>query len=60
MSLSLNIGASGMLAQQMNVNAISNNIANKNTTGFKRQRIDYADLMYQNIQLQAHVTEESG
>lgn len=60
MSLSLNIGASGMLAQQMNVNAISNNIANMNTTGFKRQRIEFADLMYQNIQRPGHISAESG
>ena len=46
---SLDIGATGMLAQQMNVDTISNNIANMTTTGFKRQRVEFADLMYQNI-----------
>lgn len=46
---SLDIGATGMLAQQMNVDTISNNIANMSTTGFKRQRMEFADLMYQNI-----------
>ena len=46
---SLDIGATGMLAQQMNVDVISNNIANMTTTGFKRQRIEFQDLMYQNI-----------
>ncbi len=46
---SLDIGASGMLAQQMNVDVISNNIANMTTTGFKRQRVDFKDLIYQNI-----------
>ena len=46
---SLDIGASGMLAQQMNVDTISNNIANMTTTGFKRQRIEFADLMYQHL-----------
>ncbi len=46
---SLDIGATGMLAQQMNVDVISNNIANMTTTGFKRQRIDFKDLIYQNI-----------
>lgn len=46
---SLDIGASGMLAQQMNVDVISNNIANMTTTGFKRQRVDFKDLVYQNI-----------
>lgn len=46
---SLDIGATGMLAQQMNVDVISNNIANMTTTGFKRQRVDFKDLVYQNI-----------
>ncbi len=45
---SLDTGATGMMAQQMNVDVISNNIANMTTTGFKRQRIEFADLMYQN------------
>ena len=46
---SLDIGATGMLAQQMNVDVISNNIANMTTTGFKRQRVDFKDLVYQSI-----------
>ncbi len=46
---SLDIGATGMLAQQMNVDVISNNIANMTTTGFKRQRIEFQDLIYQNV-----------
>jgi flagellar basal-body rod protein FlgG len=44
---SLNIAATGMLAQQNNVEVISNNIANINTTGFKRQRAEFQDLLYQ-------------
>jgi len=36
-----------MLAQQLNVEVISNNIANLNTTGFKRQRAEFQDLLYQ-------------
>lgn len=47
---SLDIGATGMLAQQMNVDVISNNIANMTTSGYKRQRVDFKDLIYQNIQ----------
>lgn len=43
----LSIAASGMLAQQTNVEVISNNIANLNTTGFKRNRAEFADLLYQ-------------
>jgi flagellar basal-body rod protein FlgG len=46
---SLDIGATGMLAQQMNVDSISNNIANMTTTGFKRQRLEFQDLIYQHI-----------
>ena len=43
----MNIAASGMLAQQTNVEVIANNIANQNTTGFKRQRAEFQDLLYQ-------------
>ena len=43
----LNIAASGMMAQQMNVEVISNNIANINTVGYKRSRAEFQDLMYQ-------------
>lgn len=46
--LSLDIGATGMLAQQMHVNVISNNIANMSTAGYKRQRPEFQDLIYQN------------
>ena len=46
---SLSIAATGMLAQQLNVEVISNNIANLNTTGFKRQRAEFQDLLYQNL-----------
>jgi flagellar basal-body rod protein FlgG len=46
--LSLDIAATGMQAQQMNVDVISNNIANMTTTGFKRQRAQFQDLIYQN------------
>lgn len=50
MMRSLDIGATGMLAQQMNVDVISNNIANMTTSGFKRQRLEFQDLIYQNLQ----------
>lgn len=46
---SLSIASTGMLAQQMNVEVISNNIANLNTTAFKRQRAEFQDLLYQNL-----------
>lgn len=48
MSITLDIGATGMLAQQLNVDVISNNIANMTTTGYKRQRAEFQDLLYQN------------
>ena len=44
---SLNIASTGMAAQQFNVEVISNNIANMNTTGYKRQRAEFQDLLYQ-------------
>lgn len=45
---SLGIASTGMSAQQFNVEVISNNISNMNTTGFKRQRAEFQDLLYQN------------
>ena len=46
---SLSIAATGMLAQQTNVDVISNNIANMNTAAFKRQRAEFQDLLYQQV-----------
>ncbi len=46
---SLSIAATGMLAQQTNVDVIANNIANMTTTGFKRRRPEFQDLLYQNL-----------
>ena len=43
----LAIAATGMNAQQLNVEVIANNIANINTTGFKRARAEFTDLLYQ-------------
>jgi flagellar basal-body rod protein FlgG len=43
----LSIAASGMAAQQTNVEVIANNIANSNTTGFKKSRAEFSDLLYQ-------------
>lgn len=45
----LRTAASGMYAQQMNIEVISNNIANINTTGFKKNKADFQDLMYQEV-----------
>src|SRR5665213_219478 len=41
--------ASGMNAQQMNVDNIANNLANSNTAGFKARRAQFQELMYQNV-----------
>ena len=43
----LSIAATGMTAQQLNVEVIANNVANINTTGFKRSRAEFVDLLYQ-------------
>ena len=48
----LAIAATGMNAQQLNVEVIANNIANINTTGFKRARAEFTDLLYQAERLQ--------
>jgi flagellar basal-body rod protein FlgG len=47
MNLALYAAATGMESQQTNLNTISNNIANVNTTGFKRSKIEFQDLFYQ-------------
>jgi flagellar basal-body rod protein FlgG len=60
MMRALAIGATGMLAQQMNVDTISNNIANMTTTGFKRQRAEFADLMYQHQVRPGSATSDTG
>lgn len=46
----LSTAATGMQAQQLNVEVISNNIANMNTTAFKRRRAEFQDLLYQTVQ----------
>jgi len=46
---SLFIAATGMEAQKLNVDVISNNLANVNTVGFKKSRADFQDLIYQTV-----------
>lgn len=48
---SLWTAATGMNGQQSNIDAISNNLSNVNTTGFKQQRVEFEDLVYQNVKL---------
>ncbi len=57
---SLDIGATGMMAQQLNVDVISNNIANMTTTGYKKQRAAFQDLMYQNINRPGSTSSDVG
>jgi flagellar basal-body rod protein FlgG len=57
---SLNIGATGMLAQTTNVEVISNNIANMNTTGYKRQRAEFQDLLYQDLRRVGTASSDAG
>lgn len=56
----LKIGATGMLAQQSNVDVLSNNIANINTTAFKRQRTSFKDLLYMNERRPGAETSSTG
>ena len=52
--------ATGMMAQELNVEVISNNIANMRTTGFKKQRAEFQDLMYQNLRRVGTTTSDQG
>ncbi|HYN39606.1 MAG TPA: flagellar basal body protein, partial [Rhodospirillales bacterium] len=56
----LNIAATGMLAQQRNVEVVSNNLANMNTTGFLRRRTEFQDLLYQNLRRAGSTSSENG
>ncbi len=56
----LRSAASGMYAQQLNIEVISNNIANINTTGFKKNKAEFQDLMYQDVQINPLTTETPG
>lgn len=57
---SLSIGATGMLAQQTNVEVSSNNIANMTTSGYKQQRAEFQDLLYQNIRRPGAQSSDAG
>src|ERR1700760_627132 len=56
----LSTAATGMQAQQLNVETIANNIANMNTTGFKRQRAEFTDLLYQNVERMGVTSSDAG
>lgn len=57
---SLDIGATGMMAQQLNVDVISNNIANMTTTGYKKQRAAFQDLIYQTLTRPGSTSSDAG
>jgi len=54
----LQTAATGMMAQELNVQVISNNIANVRTTGYKRQRVHFQDLLYENFRRAGSATSE--
>jgi flagellar basal-body rod protein FlgG len=56
----LDIAGTGMQAQQTNVEVISNNIANMSTTGFKRSRAEFQDLIYQNLRRVGSNSSDNG
>lgn len=56
----LSIAATGMLAQQRNVEVVSNNLANMNTTGYMRRRTEFQDLLYQNLRRAGSTSSENG
>jgi len=56
----LNIAATGMTAQQMRVEVISNNLANMSTTGFNTRRAEFADLHYQQLRRPGSINASDG
>jgi flagellar basal-body rod protein FlgG len=56
----LHTAATGMMAQELNVQVISNNIANMRTTGYKRQRAEFQDLLYEHVSRVGTQTSDAG
>jgi flagellar basal-body rod protein FlgG len=52
--------ATGMACQQSNLDVVANNLANVNTSGFKKSRISFQDLMYQNLRAAGTTTASGG
>lgn len=50
MMRALYTAASGMMAQQLNIDNITNNLANVNSTAYKKSRVEFSDLLYANMQ----------
>jgi flagellar basal-body rod protein FlgG len=59
-SHSLNTAATGMFAQQINIDVIANNIANVTTNGFKRSKTEFADLLYQDYRRVGTQSSDTG
>jgi len=57
---SLDIAGTGMQAQQTNVEVISNNLANMTTTGYKRRRAEFQDLIYQSLRRVGSNSSDAG
>ena len=60
MMRSLWTAATGMIAQQTNIDVLSNNLANVNTAGFKKSRAEFEDLMYQTMRIAGTLNEDGG
>ncbi len=58
MQRSLFIGATGMESQQLSLDVIANNLANVNTTAFKRSRVDFQDLLYQTLRAPGSISAQ--
>jgi flagellar basal-body rod protein FlgG len=56
----MHTAATGMMAQELNVQVISNNIANLRTTGYKRQQAHFQDLLYQTLRRSGAATSDQG
>jgi flagellar basal-body rod protein FlgG len=56
----LQTAATGMMAQELNVQVISNNIANMRTTGYKRQRAEFQDMLYEHVRRIGTQTSDQG
>jgi flagellar basal-body rod protein FlgG len=56
----LHTAATGMMAQELNVEVIANNIANMRTTGYKRQRAEFQDMLYEHVRRVGTQTSDQG
>jgi flagellar basal-body rod protein FlgG len=56
----LQTAATGMMAQELNVQVIANNIANMRTTGYKRQRAEFQDMLYEHVRRIGTQTSDQG